>query len=100
MIKSLPISKYTTNSVMHQTIHEAAQQQRAAWEEEQKNKRMIAWLMEGRQMDLYDIRLTTDPDYPDKVEIEMLENGVGVEGGQFDLAGLILAIKRFYNENY
>ena len=32
-------------------------------------------------LELYDIRITTDPDYPDKVEIEMLENGVGVEGG-------------------
>ena len=51
-------------------------------------------------MDLYDIRLTLDPDYPDRVEIEMLENGVGVEGGQFDLASLITAIKIFYNENY
>jgi len=51
-------------------------------------------------MDLYDIRITLDPDYPDKVEIEMLENGVGVEGGQFDLGGLIQAIKEFYNKNY
>lgn len=51
-------------------------------------------------MDLYDIRLTVDPHYPDKVEIEMLENGVGVEGGQFDLAGLINAIKEFYNKHY
>ena len=51
-------------------------------------------------MDLYDIRITMDPDYPDKVEIEMLENGVGVEGGQFPLAGLIQAIKEFYNKNY
>ena len=51
-------------------------------------------------MDLYDIRLTLDPDYPDKVEIVMLENGVGVEGGQFDLAGLIQVIKEYYNKNY
>ena len=51
-------------------------------------------------MDLYDIRITLDPDYPDRVEIEMLENGVGVEGGQFDLADLIAAIKEFYNANY
>lgn len=51
-------------------------------------------------MDLYDIRLTTDPDYPDKIEIEMLENGVGVEGGQFDLAGLITVIKEYYNKYY
>jgi hypothetical protein len=51
-------------------------------------------------MDLGAIRITLDPDYPDKVEIEMLENGVGVEGGQFDLGGLITAIKQFYNDNY
>ena len=51
-------------------------------------------------LELYDIRITTDPDYPDKVEIEMLENGVGVEGGQFELAGLLKAIKDFYNKNY
>jgi len=51
-------------------------------------------------IDLQDIRITVDPDYPDKVEIEMLENGVGVEGGQFDMAGLIQAIKEFYHANY
>jgi hypothetical protein len=86
-----------------ETIKEAAARQQAAYLEEKKNEQMIAWLTEGikgRTMDLYDIRITTDPDYPDKVEIEMLENGVGVEGGQFDIAGLILAIKKFYAENY
>jgi hypothetical protein len=86
-----------------ETIKEAAVRQQAAYLEEKKNEQMIAWLTEGikgRTMDLYDIRITTDPDYPDKVEIEMLENGVGVEGGQFDMAGLILAIKKFYAENY
>jgi hypothetical protein len=51
-------------------------------------------------MDLYNIRLTTDPAYPDKVEIEMLEDGVSVEGGQFDMAGLLNAIIEFYNKNY
>lgn len=51
-------------------------------------------------MDLYDVRLTLDPDYPDKIEIEMLENGVAVEGGQFQLDGLIKAIKDYYNRNY
>jgi len=55
------------------------------------------WL---QMIDLQDIRITVDPDYPDKVEIEMLENGVGVEGGQFDMAGLIQAIKEFYHANY
>jgi len=84
-------------------IKEVAARQKAAYIEEKKNKQMVAWLNEGikgRTMDLYDVRITTDPDYPDRVEIEMLENGVGVEGGQFELAGLILAIKKFYNENY
>jgi hypothetical protein len=51
-------------------------------------------------LELHDVRITTDPDYPDKVEIEMLENGVSVEGGQFDLGGFIAAIKEFYNANY
>ena len=51
-------------------------------------------------LELYDIRITTDPDYPDKVEIEMLENGVGVEGGQFDLTSFIDHVKEFYNKNY
>jgi hypothetical protein len=51
-------------------------------------------------IDLYNIRITTDPDYPDKVEIEMLENGVGVEGGQFDMASFINAVMEFYHANY
>ena len=51
-------------------------------------------------LELYDIRITTDPDYPDKVEIEMLENGVGVEGGQFDLDDFLRYILAFYNERY
>jgi hypothetical protein len=55
-------------------------------------------MVEG--LELYNIRITTDPDYPDKVEIEMLENGVAVEGGQFDLAGLMNVILKYYNDNY
>ena len=62
-------------------------------------------------MDFDTIRITFDPDYPTKIEIEMLENGVGIEGGQFDLESLrqtvqpelnqlIDAIKKFYNANY
>lgn len=58
------------------------------------------WERSRMMLDLHDVRITTDPDYPDKVEIEMLENGVGVEGGQFDLASFIQAIKQFYNANY
>ena len=55
------------------------------------------WL---QMIDLQNIRITVDPDYPDKVEIEMLEGGVGVEGGQFDLGLFIQAIKQFYHANY
>jgi hypothetical protein len=51
-------------------------------------------------IDLSSIRITIDPDYPNKVEIEMLEDGVAVEGGQFDLDKFLQAISDFYHENY
>lgn len=51
-------------------------------------------------IDIGQIRLTLDPDYPNKIEIELLENGVGVEGGQFDLADFIACVLKFYNNNY
>ena len=51
-------------------------------------------------MDFDTIRITFDPDYPTKIEIEMLENGVGIEGGQFDLNDFIKCVKEFYNKNY
>ena len=92
-----------TANLVYKTIKEKIKIHQAEQENEKKNKQMVAWLnqgIKGRTMDLYDVRITTDPDYPDRVEIEMLENGVGVEGGQFELAGLILAIKKFYAENY
>lgn len=59
-------------------------------------------MVKGKEMnlELYNIRITTDEDYPDKVEIEMLENGVAVEGGQFHLAGLMNVIVKYYNDNY
>jgi len=51
-------------------------------------------------IDLQDVRITVDPDYPNKVEIEMLENGIAIEGGQFDLTAFLTAVKEFYNKNY
>ena len=51
-------------------------------------------------MDLYDIRLTLDPDYPDKVEIERLVDGVSHEGGQFDLDQFITHVLVFYEKNF
>ena len=51
-------------------------------------------------IDLQDVRITVDPDYPNKVEIEMLENGIAIEGGQFDLGLFIQAVKQFYHANY
>lgn len=51
-------------------------------------------------IDLRDVRLTVDPDYPDKIEIEMLEDGVAVEGGQFDLDAFLNTVVDFYNKNF
>ena len=51
-------------------------------------------------MDLKGIRITFDPDYPDKVEIGIVEDGVVVEGGQFDLDDFLRYIMAFYNANY
>lgn len=51
-------------------------------------------------MDLKTISITTDPDYPDKVEIHMIEDGAIVEGGQFDIDAFIAAVLAFYNANY
>lgn len=85
-----------------QAIRRGAYRQRKEWINDNPGLKMIEWLKKGRVMnlELQDIRITIDPDYPDKVEIEMMENGVGVEGGQFDLSGLLQAIRKFYNENY
>ena len=51
-------------------------------------------------MDLANINITFDPDYPDKVEIGIVEDGVIVEGGQFDLTSFLLHVMEFYNKNY
>ena len=52
-------------------------------------------------LDFYSkVRITYDPDYPNKIEIAMLEDGVIVEGGQFDLGEFMNTVLEFYNERY
>jgi len=51
--------------------------------------------------EIYDVGITTDQDYPDKVEIHLLdEDGAIVEGGQFDLAMFLEHVMEFYHANY
>ncbi len=51
--------------------------------------------------DIYDISITTDSDYPDKVEIHLLDkHGAIVEGGQFDLELFLQHIMEFYDKWY
>ena len=51
-------------------------------------------------MDLKNISITIDSDYPNKVEIHILEDGAIVEGGQFDLDDFIRHVVDFYHFNY
>ena len=47
------------------------------------------------------ISVTTDEDYPDKVEIHLLDvDGAIIEGGQFDLESFVHHILDFYSKNY
>ena len=48
-----------------------------------------------------DIKIEIDPDYPDKVEIHLLDaTGAIIEGAQFDRFAFMSWVLRFYNENY
>jgi hypothetical protein len=50
---------------------------------------------------VYDISITTDDDYPDKVEIHLLDrDGAIIEGGQFDLHAFLDHVMEFYDANY
>jgi len=51
-------------------------------------------------LDLLGVRISFDPDYPDKVEIELIEDGAAVEGGQFDLGQFIDHVMAFYHQHY
>ena len=47
------------------------------------------------------IQFTTDPDYPDKLEINMVDpQGAILEGGQFDLESFLACVLEYYNANY
>jgi hypothetical protein len=51
-------------------------------------------------MNIKNISITVDEDYPNKVEIHLLEDGVIVEGGQFDRDEFIKVVLEFYNRNF
>jgi hypothetical protein len=95
-------------------LYERAQQQRAAYEEEQKNKKMIAWL-EGKDMtkpiityeergldlQLDNMEIVTDPMNLDRVEIYILdERGERIEGGTFSKDAFMSLVRKFYDDNY
>jgi hypothetical protein len=51
--------------------------------------------------EIYDVGIITDSDYPDKVEIHLLDKeGAVVEGGQFDLAMFLEHVMEFYYKHY
>ena len=53
------------------------------------------------QPEVYDIAITTDEDYPGKVEIHLLDkDGAIVEGGQFDLNMFLDHVMEFYHMYY
>lgn len=52
-------------------------------------------------LDINRLQITVDDDYPDKVELYILdEQGAVVEGGQFDRSAFMDWIYQFYNNNY
>ena len=54
-----------------------------------------------QEPEVCDIAITTDTDYPDKVEIHLLDHqGAIIEGGQFDLKAFLDHVMAFYNEHY
>lgn len=96
-------------------LYERAQQQRAAYAEEQKNKKMIAWLNEGTDMakptityeergldlQLDNMEIVTDPMNLDRVEIYILdERGERIEGGTFSKDAFLSLVRKFYDDNY
>ena len=58
-------------------------------------------IIRDRSMILWNIEIVADSDHEDKVELYMLDHhGHRVEGGTFDMAGLMNVILKFYNDNY
>lgn len=57
--------------------------------------------MKTSNFNAYNINFTLDDDYPDKIEISLVdEDGVIVEGGQFDLQDFMMHVMKFYQKNY
>ena len=58
-------------------------------------------VIRDNNLTIHNLELVTDEDYPDKVEIYMIDqDGNRIEGGTFSMEGLIKSILAFYNENY
>ena len=50
--------------------------------------------------DARNVMLTVDEDYPNKIEISIMEDGVIVEGGQFDIDEFMNHVLKFYQAKY
>ena len=58
-------------------------------------------VIRDNNLTIHNLELVTDEDYPDKVEIYMIDqDGDRIEGGTFSMNGLIDAILKYYNDNY
>lgn len=91
-----------------------ADRQRAAWDEEQKNKKMLAWLEKGEQemklnrdamnvlsLDIDTIEIVVDEDDPTRIEIYILDElGDRIEGGTFSKDAFMMHVRRFYEAEY
>ena len=91
-----------------------ADRQRAEWDEEQKNKRMVAWLEQGKQemkfnkdamnvlsLDIDTMEIVVDEDDPDRVELYILDElGDRIEGGTFSKDAFMMHVRRFYEAEY
>jgi len=95
--------------VRHLAVRQAAQAQLRDYRYDQDSQRMQQWLKQGTQKmetltipdTLIGVQFVTDPDYPDKIEINMVDTaGVIQEGGQFDLESFLACVLEFYNANY
>ena len=52
-------------------------------------------------IDFKNIRIIDDPDYPDKIELHMLDqDGSIAEGGQFSKDAFYMCILKFFDENF
>ena len=95
-------------------LKNAADRQRAEWDEEQKTKQMVAWLEQGEQqmklntdavnvlsLDIDNIEIVVDEDDPTRIEIYILDElGDRIEGGTFSKDAFMQHVRRFYEAEY